>query len=152
LFACLSVFAGAFTLEAAEAVCAGDAVGGGAGIEKWEVLDLLTALVDKSLVVAEHEVGEPVRYRLLETSRQYGRDRLADAGADAAVWRRYRDHYLALAERAGPLLQGPEQERWLAELEQEHDNLRAALARTLADGGADAGLRLAGALGHFWRS
>ncbi|SRR5579884_626936 len=140
----LSVFMGGWTLEAAEAICAGE------GIEEWEVLDLLTSLVDKSLVV--YEGPEPsTRYRLLETIRQYARDRLYEAG-DGALYRdRHRDWFLSLAEQAEPQLQGPEQALWLERLETEHDNLRAALEWSLAaDGSAEAGLRLVGALWRFW--
>src|SRR6202035_1116239 len=102
----LSVFAGGWTLEAAEAVCAEE------GIERWEVLDLLTALVDKSLVV--EEPGAETRYRLLETIRQYSRERLLEAGESAAVQRQHRDWCLALAERAE--LFGAEQAEWLERL------------------------------------
>jgi predicted ATPase/class 3 adenylate cyclase/uncharacterized protein HemY len=139
----LSVFAGGWTLEAAEAVCAGD------GVEEWEVLDLLTSLVEKSLVLYEERGGEG-RYRLLETVRQYARDRLLEAGEAAAVRGRHRDWCLALAEEAEPKLGGPEQVVWLDRLEREHDNLRAALAWTGAQGECEVGLRLGWALWGFW--
>ncbi len=144
LFGRLSVFAGGWTLEAAEAVCAGKPV------EAWEVLDLLTALADKSLVVAE-TAGAHVRYRLPETVRQYGRDRLLEAG-DGTGWRdRHRDWFLALAEAAEPKLQGSGQGTWLARLEDEHDDLRVALEWSAEEpAGGEAGLRLCGALGRFW--
>ncbi len=140
----LSVFAGGFTLEAAERVCAGEA------IDTSAVLDLLLRLVDKSLVVAEERNGE-VRYRLLEMIRQYGRDRLLESGEIDVVRRRHRDWYLELAEQADRLLHGPEQVVWLERVETDHDNLRAALewSKTAKDG-LEAGLRLAGALWWFW--
>ena len=147
-----SIFAGGWTLEAAEAICAGD------GVEASDVLDLLTRLVDKSLVIAEPLGGE-VRYRLLETVRQYGQDRLAESGETAEIRRRHRDWYLEFAEQAEPKLRTAEQDKWMPRLEVEHDNLRGALAWSLAElrgteGGAatkaDLRLRLVGALWWFW--
>src|SRR6202040_214438 len=91
----LSVFAGGWTLEAAEAV------GAGAEIEAWEVVDGLAALVTKSLVQYEAQ-GNEARYRMLETVRQYSRDRLLEVGEAAAVRDRQRDWFVALAERAEP--------------------------------------------------
>jgi predicted ATPase len=135
----LSVFAGGWTLEAAEGVCAGE------GIEDWEVLDLLTALVDKSLVVYEEHEGT-ARYRLLETVRQYGREKLAEAGETEAMRRRHLDWFLQLAERAEPELESGEQAEWLRRLEAEHDNLRAALEWSEGE----TRMRLAGALWRFW--
>jgi non-specific serine/threonine protein kinase len=139
----LSVFAGGWTLEAAEAVGVGD------GIEEWEVLDLLTSLVGKSLILYEERGGEG-RYRLLETVRQYARERLLDSAETAAVWDRHLAWAAMLAERAGPELRGPRQGEWLERLEREHDNLRAALRWPGAPGQAEAGLRLCGALWLFW--
>lgn len=140
----LSVFAGGWTLDAAEAVCAGD------GINGTEVLALQVQLAAKSLVVVEAQNGE-ARYRLLETIRQYARDRLVEAGEAPTARRRHRDWYLALAERAQPELRGQKQAAWLERLETEHDNLRGALEwSTLDEGGAEEGLRLAGALWMFW--
>ena len=107
-------------------------------------------MVDKSLVVAETRDGE-ARYRLLETVRQYGRDRLLDSGEADDLQRRHRDWYLALAEQASPEVWGPRAEPWLERLETEHDNLRVALQWSKLDkDGAEAGLRLAGALHWFW--
>lgn len=140
----LSVFAGGWTLEAAEAVCAGG------GVEVSDVLDLLTQLVDKSLVVAEIRGGE-ARYGLLETVRQYARDRLMESGDAADARARHGGWYLTLAESADPKLRGPEAEVWLERLESEHDNLRAALEWSkIGETGAEAGLRLAAALTWFW--
>src|SRR2546421_4211466 len=91
-------------------------------VEDWEVLDLLTGLVEKSLVLYEEQGGEG-RYRLLETVRQYARDRLLEAGEAEGVRERHRNWFLALAEQAEPELRGPEQGAWLDRLEREHDNL-----------------------------
>jgi non-specific serine/threonine protein kinase len=140
----LSVFAGGWALEAAEAVCSGT------GVEASDILDLLTSLVDKSLVNVEPQDGE-ARYRLLETVRQYGRDRLEESGEASVVRGGHRDWYLALAERADSGLRGPEQAAWAKQLEAEHDNLRAALEWSTADeSDPGAGPRLASALMWFW--
>jgi non-specific serine/threonine protein kinase len=149
----LAVFAGGWTVAAAEHVCAGDGIAGD------DALDLLLRLVDKSLVVAEERAGEP-RYRLLQTVRQYAWERLAEAGEEIATRERHRDWCLALAEQAEPALHGPEQIAWLDRLEVEHDNLRAALVWSLdggdarsmagADAGVEVGLRMAGAVSWFW--
>ena len=114
----LSVFAGGCTLDAAEAVAAGD------DVDALDVLDHLATLVRRSLVVAD-QVGEETRYRLLETIRQYAQDRLEDVGRD----RRSRApacrlHYRSLAERAGPHLRAADQLAWIARLAPEFDNLR----------------------------
>jgi predicted ATPase/DNA-binding SARP family transcriptional activator len=149
----LAVFAGGWTLEGAEAVCTGGEVAAGA------VLDLLAGLVHKSLVQMD-ERGGASRYRLLETIRQYARERMAVSGETALVQRRHAASYLTLVERAELEITGPDQLRWLDLLEREHDNLRAALAWCLdrhapAQGEEDAlaletGLRLAGGLHWFW--
>ena len=147
----LAVFAGGWTLEAAEAVAAGD------GVQPHAVLDLLAQLVDKSLVLAEEGRGAAgYRYRLLETIRQYAGDRLREAGEAGRTRDRHLAHALALAEAAEPELRGPESGAVLDRLEAEHDNLRAALEAGLAAGAAagpgagDAALRLSGALAWFW--
>ena len=140
----LSVFAGGWTLDAAEAVCSGNR------IETVEVLDLLAQLVDRSLVAVDREDAE-ARYRLLDTVRQYAREKLQDSGEETEVHGRHREWFLDLAERTEPELLGPEQGVWLARLEAEHDNLRAALTWSQQEEeGGEAGLRLAGALGRFW--
>ena len=144
----LAVFAGGWTLDAAEAV------GVGAGVEAEEVLDVLTQLVDKSLVVAEAPAGRgEARYRLLETVRQYAEEKLLDAGEAAAVRARHRDWFLAWAERARAELRGPDQRAWRRRLDAEHDNLRAALEWSHGEpGGAEAELRLGAALAPYWES
>jgi DNA-binding CsgD family transcriptional regulator/tetratricopeptide (TPR) repeat protein len=139
----LSVFAGGFSLEAAEEV------GAGGVTESPRVLDMLLQLVDKSLIVTDDR-GDEARYRLLETVRQYGRDRLLEAGEAAEVQRRHGDWYLGLAERADARLRGPEQASWLSRLELDHDNFRAALEWSRDDGSAEVGLRLAAALWWFF--
>jgi predicted ATPase len=136
----LSVFAGGWTLDASEQVCRGD------NIEEWEVLDLLTALVDKSLVVAEEQEPGQTRYRILETVRQYARDRLMESGESEGIRERHQAFFAALAEATEPKLHGPEQAATLNCLESEHDNLRAALNCQ----GTSARLRLAASLWWFW--
>ena len=139
----LSVFAGGFTLEAAEAVGAGDL------IPTADVLPLLSHLVSKSLVLAEPSRDQQ-RFRMLETIRQYGEERLAAAGEAAAVRSHHQAWFLALAEQAEIHLTGPEQAIWLARLGQEHDNLRLAIQWSLDCGQHGAGLRVASALWRFW--
>jgi predicted ATPase/class 3 adenylate cyclase len=140
----LSVFVGGWTLEAAESVCADG------GVEAASILDLLTALVDKSLMSAETQRGE-ARYRLLETVRQYAHDRLVEADEDADLRTRHRDWYLELAEQTDREIRGPRPAWWIERLETEHDNLRSALEWSKAEkDGAEAGLRLVGALHRFW--
>ena len=140
----LSVFAGGWTLEAAEAICSGGRVNAD------DTIDLLTSLVDKSLVLTDVR-RDAARYRLLESVRHYSRDRLLDSGEATDIQRRHRDWFLALAERGEPELRGPGQVAWLARFETEHDNLRAALDFSeTEESGVDAQLRLAGALQWFW--
>ena len=143
LFARLSVFAGGFTLEAAEAVCSGD------GVESDDVLVLLSSLVDKSLVLVD-EGPRAARYRMLQTIRQYAGERLRASGEAAAVRSRHRDVYHALAHEAEGELHGAEQSVWLDRLESEHDNLRAALEWSKTDADSGALLDLAGSLWEFW--
>ncbi|MGW3123783.1 response regulator [Streptomyces sp. NPDC001107] len=116
----LTVFAGGFSLEAAEAVCSGD------GIAEAEVLDLLDRLVAQSVVLTCEASGQR-RYRLLASIREYGRERLADSDEQDALRRRHRDFYLALAHRIDRNWYGPGQEENLARLRAEHPNLLAAL-------------------------
>ena len=145
LFRRLSVFAGRWTLEVAEEVCSGE------GIQQVEILDLLSELVERSLVVSEASPEEGVvRFRLLEPTRQYGRERLQESGEADTVLRRHAAWYLAFAEEAEPALKGKQQESWSERLEREYGNLRAALSWALERGEAELGLRLAAALGGFW--
>ena len=143
LFERLSMFAGGWTLEAAEAVGVGD------GIEEDEVLELLTHLVDKSLVVAEAGAEGTLRYRMLEPVRQYAWERLEES-EEEATRDRHAAWCLGFAENAERGLGGPDQPGWLEKLETEHDNLRSALTWLLGEGDAQLGLRLAAALWPFW--
>lgn len=146
----LSVFADGCTLEAAEAVCAGD------GVRQAEVLGLLGQLVDRSLVVAVADA--PARYRLLESVHAYARERLAECehaepGEAGRVRARHHRHYVEWAERAEPQLRGHAQRDWLRRLDAETTNLRAALSRLARGDGEDAAelaLRLVNALSWYW--
>ena len=125
----VSVFAGGWTLEAAERVCSGE------DIKASQILDMLASLVDKSLVVfggQQHEAGG--RYYLLEMVRQYAAENLHASGEAEAVKRRHQEWYLTFAEQAEPALRTGEQEMWLMRLESEHGNIRAALAWSLKTG------------------
>lgn len=136
----LSVFAGGWTLDAAEAVCAPDA----------GVMPLLSNLIAKSLVVVDH-AGGGRRYHFLETIRQYAQRKLAAAGQAGATRDRHLAYFVRWAESSGPFLVGPEQSRWVAEFELDHDNLRAALDWCgVGAGKEELGLRLAAACGDFW--
>ncbi|MGH3086497.1 MAG: response regulator [Rubrobacteraceae bacterium] len=141
----LSVFAGGWTLEAAESV-------GAEGRD--DEMDLLGRLVEKSLVVAEAKAEGVMRYRMLEPIRQYAREKLEESGELEQVRGRHARRYLALGEAAEPELIRAGQLAWLERLETEYGNLRAALDWCLGEEGsgerAETGLRLAGALGRFW--
>src|SRR5579859_7155029 len=140
LFRRLSIFAGGWTLEAAETVCGGD------GLEPYDVLDLLMQLVDKSLVIADEQAGHE-RYRTLETIREYARERLTEAGELPAVQERHYAWFVGLAEQAPP--EGYDT-RGLATVGHEYDNLRAALRWAVDSGESERALRLAGGLWSFW--
>ncbi|MPZ14871.1 MAG: tetratricopeptide repeat protein [Chloroflexi bacterium] len=139
----LSVFAGGWTLEAAERV------GGGEGIEPYAVLDLLSLLIDKSLVMADQQ-RRSLRYRLLETIRQYAFGKLGEMGEVERTRARHLDYVLRLAEDAEPKLRLTEQPIWAEQLAAEHDNLGAALEWGLTADRTEAALRLSGALAWFW--
>jgi predicted ATPase/DNA-binding XRE family transcriptional regulator len=143
LFARLAVFAGGWTLEAAEAVCD---VGNEA-----EVLQHMSALVDQSLVQQQANIQHEPRFTMLETVREYALERLEESGELERLHRRHASYFLELAEKEERASQGPLQRAWLDRLETEHDNLRAALAwsRT-SQGDTEMGLQLTGALSHFW--
>lgn len=138
----LAVFAGGWTLDAVEAVAAdGD-------VRESDVLDLLTHLVEKSLVVVEAGGG---RYRLLDTVRQYAQERLTESGEEDSARMRHLACYVALAEKASPQLTGPQQGVWLSRLDLERENILGAheyCARVA--GGAELGLRLASAVKRYW--
>jgi tetratricopeptide (TPR) repeat protein len=145
LFRRLSVFAGGFTLEAAEAV----GTAGSVGVE--DVLDHLGTLVEQSLVVVQPpKAGGETRYGMLEPVRQYALEKLEESGEGGMVGRSHAAYFLALAERAYPEVLGEQQVEWLDRLEQEYGNLRAAMSWALdADDGAT-GVRMGWTLWYFW--
>ena len=145
LFRRLSVFSGGWTLEAAEEVCAGGEIDGDG------VLELLSGLVDKSLVVASQDgSAEEMRYRMLRTIRQYASEKVGGPVEAKALGRRHAGYFVSLAEEAEPEMEGLDQAVWLGRLEYEHDNIRAALGWLREEGEAERGLRLATALVRFW--
>ena len=140
----LSGFAEGFALDAAEAVC------GFGDIEVFDVTGLLGSLVDKSLVMAE-PAGPALRYRLLETIRQFAAEKLAEAGGQAAVAAAHCEHYLSVAETAAPHLTGPDQGLWLTRLDAEQANLRRAAEHAASDPEGPARvLRFGLALRRYW--
>ncbi|HEX2740769.1 MAG TPA: BTAD domain-containing putative transcriptional regulator [Rubrobacter sp.] len=143
LFRRLSAFAGGWTLEAAEVVGCGD------GIERGDVLDLLSGLVDKSLVLAEATGDGAVRYRLLEPVRQYAGELLRESGEAETVRHNHARWCLDFVEGAREGLEGPEQASWVERLKKEHANAQAALSWSLDDE-PETSLRLVATLGYFW--
>ncbi|MHB1327921.1 MAG: BTAD domain-containing putative transcriptional regulator, partial [Gemmatimonadales bacterium] len=141
----LSVFAGEFSLPAAEAVCSGD------GIDAAEVLDLVARLVDRSLVVMRERAGS-ASYGLLEIVRQYGRDRAVGAASlDRATRARHAAYFAELAEAGRPELERTGSSEWVERLRGEQDNIRAALRWSLTGGhDLEVALRLVSALWRFW--
>jgi predicted ATPase len=135
----LSVFAGSWTLEAAENVCG----------EGRDVLDLLTHLADKSLINVERVQGQETRYRMLETIRQYAREKLLETGGSEVIRNRHLAYFVKLVEQAEPQLYQPDQVRWLNRLDDELDNLRVALEWALATD-VESGLRIAGIPWRWW--
>jgi predicted ATPase/DNA-binding SARP family transcriptional activator len=144
LFDRLSVFAGGWTLAAAREICCGPP------LRPDHVVNLLGSLVDQSLVMAEKDGEGGTRYRILETLRQYGCERLSDRGGTRVVQERHASHYLALAEKAKPELTGPQQIVWFDRLESEHNNLRMAMRWSLAAQDWEMAARLGLALGWLW--
>lgn len=140
----LAVFVGGCTLEAAESVCAGE------HIERRQILDLLTHLVDKSLVLVE-EHGGAARFRMLETIRQYASEKLQASGEHDWLRNSHLTYFLKFTEEAEPHITSAARQIWLIRLDAEHDNLRAALEWTETCSDLRSGLRLAGALAWFWR-
>jgi predicted ATPase len=139
----LSVFAGGWTLEAAEAICAGE------GIDVSEVLDLLTRLVEKSLVVLDATEAEP-RYRMLQTIRQYAASKRDDAVEGDSLGTRHLEHFRDLAETAEPSFFHPDQLAWYRRIDAELENIRAALEWSSAGIAVETGLRLTMALHRYW--
>jgi predicted ATPase/DNA-binding XRE family transcriptional regulator len=145
LFRRLAVFAGGWTLDAAEAVCAD------ADLAVDDVLDVLSSLLDSSLVRRVSADGEETRFGLLETVRDYAAGRLAERTEGALVLRRHRDWYVAWVARARPELTGPDQATWYRRLAIELDNCRAARAWSKSDPtGDEPELRLAAGLARFF--
>ncbi len=143
LFERLAVFQGGFTLEAAQEVCSSDE------LDAFDVLELIPALVDKSLVVADS--GDvAVRYRLLETIRQFARDQLDRdrAGDDFRV--RHASYFMHLAEAAEPHVRGADERLWWERIDADLDNLRQAMIWSLEAGSAETAMRIAGAVWRFW--
>ncbi len=151
----LSVFAGSFTVETVEQVCAEKDESAGQ-IHPSMILDLLSNLIDKSLVVVEQTERSggkdtETRYRLLETVRQYARGKLLESGKSERVRDKHLEYFLKLVEEAELKLPGATQLTWLNRLETEHDNLRAALDWSQeSERGAERGLQLAATLSPFW--
>lgn len=159
LFRRLAIFVGGCTLDAAAAVCALD--NGSQFLPRTEgrpttpdpffVLDRLTTLVEQSLLIVEEQPNGQPRFRMLETIREYALERLAVSGETPILSQLHAHYFLALAEESEPKLTSSEQLQWLARLDQEHDNLRAALTASKdLPGGVEFGLRLAAALWFFW--
>jgi predicted ATPase len=144
LFRRLSVFAGGWTLESAEAVAHSPEEGG-------DILEILGSLVDKSLARRMPRESGEARFGMLETIREFGREELEAAGEAAAIHERHAAHFLGLAESAEPHLRRVDQKEWLDRLEVEHDNLRLALRWAIGSDTASVGLRLTGALWRFWQ-
>ncbi|MGF6887074.1 putative ATPase/DNA-binding SARP family transcriptional activator [Nocardia sp. GAS34] len=169
----IAVFSGGVSLEAAEQVCVHvgsgrapggpealeggrvlgrefEAVGGGAhtAIEQWEVLELLTTLTEKSLLLIADDGGP--RYRMLDTIRQYARERLDEAGEAESARRAHLEYFTGLAATAEPHLRRGEQVEWLAKLAAEHDNILVAMRGALAAGEAAGAMRLAAGAGWYW--
>ena len=144
LFRRLSVFVGGFTLEAAEAVGPGGSVGA------EDVLGLLGRLVEQSLIVAEVRAHGALHYHMLEPVRQYALERLEEGGEAGTTSRNHATFFLALSEEAAPELMGPRQAEWLERLQEELDNLRAAMRWLLGRGESGEAVRLGWALRLFW--
>jgi non-specific serine/threonine protein kinase len=140
----LSVFAGGCSLATAETVCVGDSV------EREQVLDLLSSLVNKSLVVAQTLQRSEARYSLLEMIRQYGHEKLIASGERSALRDRHLQYFLQLTQETEPKTRGQYQQLWLNWLEGEFDNIRAALTWSLESGQIEAGLRIIIGLYQFW--
>jgi predicted ATPase/class 3 adenylate cyclase len=150
----LSIFAGGWSLEAAEQICKDEENKGSLHnsdfiLHPFDVLDLLTQLVNKSLVIADSDNTSEPRSRLLETVRQYAREKLLETGLASVVRNRYLEHFMQLAERAESEFNGPDQVLWMSRMELELDNLRAAMEWSL-DQNFEAGMRLVSALKWFW--
>ncbi|MGD8394839.1 MAG: tetratricopeptide repeat protein [Candidatus Eiseniibacteriota bacterium] len=148
VFRRLAIFSGGWTLDAAEEVCCGES------IDRWQVLDLMTRLVEKSLAELDLERSEQAgggRYRMLETIREYGLERARESGEATLLRERHLRYGCALAEEAATHVADAEQAHWLQRLDHDYDNLRAAVEAWLESASTDdTGLRLVAALGWYW--
>lgn len=139
VFERLAVFRGGFTLDSAEATVSGE------GVEEWEVFDMLASLVDKSMVQQADRAG---RFSLLETLRQYGLDRLAESASTDRWRRRHAEHYAEQADEAYEATRDHRQAAWLDQIDQDHENFKAAVTWAMDSGAFDLGVRLA--IGLWW--
>ena len=140
----LAVFKGGGSYDAAEELCVA------AGLDRDDFLDVMSRLVDKSMLIADVGREEPARYSMLETLREYGLEKLAETGELEQARERHARVFLRRAEEADPHLRGPDQERWLAAVQRDEDNHLAALDWAIAGGAIELGLRLGIALGWYW--
>ena len=139
----VAVFTGGWSLELAEHVCSDDT------IVLDEILDLLTRLVDKSLIAVDHQ-KVATRYRILETVRQYAQEKLSESGDVLTIRAKHREVILTLVEKAAPEIFGPDQKKWIDALEEEHDNIRSAINWSIETEDAEHALRFCGGLTVFW--
>ena len=149
LFRRLSVFVGGWAVEAAETVCSNEEATNEDALKEKNILELLTQLINKSLVTTEERNSE-VRFRMLETIRQYAHEKLLKSGDTNEVKNQHLEYFVKLSEEAELKLLGSDQLIWIDRLEYELDNLRAALEWSLKSGHVMAGLQLAGAMWRFW--
>jgi predicted ATPase/DNA-binding XRE family transcriptional regulator len=144
LFRRLAVFQGGRSMEAIESVCDVD------GDLGTDVLEGVSSLVDKSLLAVREGAGGDPRYIMLETIQEYAREKLEESGEAESLRQGHALYLLGFVERLAPYLIGPGQAAWLARLEDDHDNFRAALQWSLGSGDLAVGLRLVAALNRFW--
>jgi predicted ATPase/DNA-binding SARP family transcriptional activator len=144
LFRRMTVFAGGFTLEGVESVCSDDR------LKRGEILDLLGRLVDKSLVVVEQSLSSATRYRMLETIREYGRQKLEEAGESVDLQSRHLEYFVGLAEEAERNTFGAASVKYHRMLDEELDDIRTAMEWSIQTHQATMAYRLAAALFYFW--
>ncbi len=143
----LAVFSGGWNLEAAEVVCSSD------GLDKWEILDALTSLVNRSLVVAESTTGSQYRYHMLETIRQYAQEKGNERGENAVLSDRHLAYFVSFAQREGPRLKTNQISDALLRIDADLDNLRSALAWAFAQGNQvsiETALDILISLDYYW--
>jgi predicted ATPase len=152
LLARLSVFTGAWTLDGADAVGAARPEDGDHGAGDFNVLDTLSALVAQSLVSADERASDEPRFRMLDTVRAYARERLAERGEREATLRRLSDYLCAFAAETGPRLEGPDNRRWTARVDDELDDLLSMIGWAISTDDAQAAIRLTAPLFTYWWS